>query len=99
MRLLSRSRRTIRSGLSREAIACPRTAWAAAALLRTAHAGAPTVLIASVAVALCALTLLLRWAPRLVLGEDGLWMVQTLSSYLPDRMNPLQRFHLGIERT
>jgi len=74
-------------------------AWAVAAMLRAVHAGALTVLIASAAAALCGLTLLLRWAPRLVLGEDGLWMVQTLSSYLPDRMNPLQRFHLGIERT
>ncbi len=74
-------------------------AWGVATLLRTLHAGALIVLVASASAVLLGLAVLLRRVPRLILGTDGLWMVQTLSSYLPDRMNPLQRFNLGIERT
>ena len=32
--------------------------------------------------------------PRLMLGADGLWMLQTLSAYLPEKMNPFPRVEI-----
>ena len=48
---------------------------------------APLQLIVAVTVILAAtLVLLLRFAPRTVLGEDGVWILRTLASYVPASM-------------
>jgi PST family polysaccharide transporter len=65
--------------------------WGAAAVLRSWHLGALAVLTAAGAVFVLSAVALLRFLPRLVLGEDGLWMVKTLAAYLPDKAGYLPR--------
>lgn len=65
--------------------------WGVAALMRARGSDHPLVLLLTVTLTVLATILALTiLAPRRVLGEDGLWMVQTLFSYLPKRMNPFR---------
>jgi hypothetical protein len=65
--------------------------WGAAAVLRSWHMGTLAVLTAAGAVFVLSAVALLRFLPRLVLGEDGLWMARTLAAYLPGKAGLLLR--------
>jgi len=72
-------------------------AWGLATFLRLWNVPAPLVLLGCLLAGLGTAGLLLRCAPRFTLGADGVWMLRTLSSYLPGRINPLHRLGVGVE--
>lgn len=65
------------------AVASGSVAWAVAASLRRYGLPAPSVLGATLAVTLCWMLILLRGAPRLFLGQEGLWMLTALRAHVP----------------
>lgn len=71
--------------------------WGVATLMRAQLGGHSVLLLLAVGGVVTATILtLIALAPRKILGEDGLWMLQTLSSYLPKRMNPFRRSNLDL---
>ena len=73
--------------------------WGVRAPLRNWNISAPLILLAAGYVALVTTLLLVRFAPRLVLGADGLWMLQTLGSYLPVKLDPFRSAAFDIDWT
>jgi PST family polysaccharide transporter len=66
--------------------------WGVAEALRAMNLPAILVLIITSAITATLFSALLYLKPSLVLGRDGLWMLQTLIDYLPNKIgNPLRK--------
>ena len=70
--------------------------WLLATLLRGVGLGPVPILLVTGIACLGTAYLLLRYAPQQTLGVDGVWMLRTLSAYLPGKINLLNRLGLGI---
>jgi O-antigen/teichoic acid export membrane protein len=69
--------------------------WALAMALRNWGFSPILVLMTSAAVMLATLLLLLRYMPGRFLGQDGMWMLQTLTAYIPKKINLFRCLNLG----
>jgi len=70
--------------------------WVIATVLRDLNLSAILVLLVAGGFMLSTTLLLLRYTPEFVLGQDGLWMLRKLASYLPSRVNPFNPLRRGI---
>lgn len=64
--------------------------WFLAGYLRGAGFPGLETLVVTLAAAGVAFVGLIRLLPRLVLGEDGLWLLRTIAGFFPGRVNPIQ---------
>jgi O-antigen/teichoic acid export membrane protein len=72
--------------------------WAVATMMRGVAAPPFLVLIVSIGVAALTFLLLLRLSPKLVLGEDGLWVLCRMADRVPVRFNLIARWKENLER-
>jgi O-antigen/teichoic acid export membrane protein len=72
--------------------------WAVATALRSAGALPFIVFFVSVSVALITFLMLLRLSPKLVLGEDGLWVLCRIAERVPGRFLLVARWKKNLER-
>lgn len=59
-------------------------------VLRNAAMPAIVILISSISCVLITVALLFYLSSKSMLGKDGIWMLQTLSNYLPNKLNPFK---------
>ena len=66
-------------------------AWGTAHLMRSTNAGAGAVLLAAGTIVGALVLLLLRVVPGLMLGRDGVWLMEMIVSGLPGGLQPVLR--------
>jgi PST family polysaccharide transporter len=73
-------------------------AWAVATIMRRTGVSSLLVLLTSLAVSAFTLLGLLRLSPKLILGEDGLWVLCRIAERAPARFMLIARWRQGLER-
>lgn len=69
--------------------------WLAAMVMRYLAVSPIAVLTASVLVVSVTVLILSCLMPKVFLGQDGIWMFQTVSGYISEKLEPLHRFQRG----
>lgn len=72
--------------------------WALAAVMRGLTAAPAVVLLTAVAAVAVTLALLLRLTPKLILGEDGLWVLCRIAERIPLRFVFVDRWKANLQR-
>ena len=70
-------------------------AWFAAMVMRSLAVSPIAVLAASAFLVTVTALVLLYLMPKVFLGKDGIWMFQTVSGYVSEKLEPLHRFQRG----